>query len=293
MSKERQVQRVIIIEGLANLVVLLIKLVVGLGTGSFAVLADAAHSLTDLANNVVVWLIVRLSGMPADRKHPYGHRKFETLAVFVLASVLVVIGFELALHTIRREAVEIATGPVELGLMIIVLVINITVAAWQRGWARRLDSTILLADANHTLSDSLITMTVIAGWQLSSYGYLWLDKACALGVSLLIFYLAYSLFRKALPALVDEYAIAPERLNPVILGIDGVRRIRRIRSRWMGAARAVDMVITVDAELSTEQAHAIADSIEDKLYDKHGIRDVSIHIEPESVDAKTGSRPSD
>jgi len=96
-QRDKQIQRVILIEGSANLIVLIAKLFVGLSTGSLAILADAIHSLTDVANNIVAWIVVRLSSLPADRKHPYGHRKFETLAVFGLAALLTVLAFELGI----------------------------------------------------------------------------------------------------------------------------------------------------------------------------------------------------
>jgi len=98
-------------------------------------------------------------------------------------------------------------------LMIIVLATNIAVATWQRAWARRLDSSILHADASHTFSDVLTTVVVIVGWQLSVRGYAWIDTACALGVSGIILYLAFGLFRNVVPVLVDEMAIEPEKLT--------------------------------------------------------------------------------
>lgn len=88
-QRDRDVQRVILIEGSVNLIVFIAKVVVGFTTGSLAVLGDAIHSLTDVVNNFVAWIVTRLSSLPPDREHPYGHRKFETLAVFFLASLLV------------------------------------------------------------------------------------------------------------------------------------------------------------------------------------------------------------
>ncbi len=280
-SRDQKVKNIILIEGSANLAVLLIKLMVGISTGSLAVISDAVHSLTDLANNIVAWFVIRLSIMPADREHPYGHRKFETLAVFGLAALLTVLAFEVAVQAINREPVEIVSGTTELVLMILVLTINTVVASWQRHWARKLQSDILLADASHTFSDVLITTTVIVGWQLSAMGYYWLDQACALGVSTLILYLAFSLFKRALPILVDEFAIDPEVLRSATLGIKGVRRVIRMRSRWMGSEMAVDMVITVDPALSTEDAQAITDNIESLLEKTFSVKDISIHVEPD------------
>jgi cation diffusion facilitator family transporter len=271
----------ILLEGAANLAVLLVKVTVGLSTGSLAVLGDAIHSLTDVVNNGVAWVVLRLSTRPADREHPYGHRKFETLAVFGLATLLVVLAFELALHALRREPEPVLRDALTLGLMLGVLAVNITVATWQRYWAKRLESDILLADANHTFADVLTTIVVIGGWQLSAMGYAWLDTACALGVSGLVLYLAYGLFKRAFPVLVDEYAVAPEKLKAAALSVPGVRAVRRVRSRAVGKTRMVDMVLTVDAALSTAAAHDIADRVERLLEERHQVSDTSIHIEPD------------
>ena len=275
-----KVQRLIIIEGCVNLLMLLVKLFVGLSTGSLAVLADAIHSLTDVANNIVAWIVIRLSALPADREHPYGHRKFETLAVFGLATLLAVFAFEIARNAITRETTEIISGGWELALMIGVLVVNIVLASWQRYWARRLKSGIMLADAAHTFADVLTTVVVIIGWQLSSMGFLILDRLCALGVAGLVFYLAYRLYKTAFPVLVDEYAIDPEDLKNAVMNIPGVKSVGRIRSRWIGSEIAIDIVVSVNAELSTEESHRIADQVETMIEDKFQVGDAFIHVEP-------------
>lgn len=279
-EKDRKVRRIILIEGAANLLVLLAKLLVGLSTGSLAVIADAVHSLTDVFNNVVAWFVMRISSAPADLGHPYGHRKFETLAVFGLASLLVVLAFELALQAIRREDAEVISGGWELGVMFGVLVVNIGLSTWQRGWAKKLNSDILYADASHTFADVLTTVVVIIGWQLSAMGYVWLDRLCALGVAGLVFYLAYGLFKRVIPILVDESAIDPEKLIEVVGDVKGVREVTQVRSRWIGSDSAVDMIILVDPYLTTVESHVIADQIELALEEQFDVKDVTIHIEP-------------
>ena len=281
-KKDKQVRRVILIEGSANLLVLIAKTIVGLSTGSMGILADAIHSLTDLTNNIIAWIVLHFSSLPADREHPYGHRKLETLAVFILASILVVLAFELALNTINKDYTQVVSSGLELLVMLCVLAINIVVTSWQHMWAKRLDSDILHADATHTFADVLITITVIAGWQLSAIGYAWVDRICALGVALLIFYLAYKLFRRAVPVLIDEYAIDPSELSNIIKTIPDVRQVYNIRSRWVGKTRSIDLVISVDPTLSTKASHAIADTIESLIEKRFGATDISIHVEPEN-----------
>jgi len=280
LQRDKDVRRVILIEGSVNLIVLFAKVTVGLTTGSLAIIGDAVHSLTDVVNNVVAWIATRLSTMPPDREHPYGHRKFETLAVFFLASLLVVLSFELASHAINKEDTEIVSSAWGLGTMLVILVINILVATWQRMWARRLQSDILLADASHTFADVFTTIVVIVGWQLSAMGYLWLDRICALAVSLLVFYLAYSLFRRALPILVDQYSLDPALLSNVVNNVAGVLKIIRVRSRWIGSDKSIDLVIAVNPELTTSDSHQIATAVELVLEKEFGIYDISIHVEP-------------
>lgn len=284
-ERDRQVRRVLVIEGAVNAALLGAKLAVGFYTGSLAVLGDALHSLTDLANNAVAWIVIRLSSAPPDRDHPYGHRKFETLAVFGLASLMTVLGIELGLGAIRREAAPLARGGWSLATMLAVLAINVVVATWEGARARKLRSDLLLADARHTLSDVLITIAVIVGWQVAARGYPWLDSAFALGVAALVLYLAYGLFARAIPVLVDQAAIQPERVARIVRAISGVRGVEGIRSRRTGSAVAVDMVIRVCAHLSTRDAHEIADRVENAVREQLQAHDVTVHVEPEEIPA--------
>lgn len=281
-DRDRLIQRIILVEGSANLIVLIAKLIVGLSTGSLAILGDAVHSLTDVANNVVAWFVVKHSAKPADHQHPYGHRKFETLAVFGLAALLTVLSFELVLHAFRRGKVDVSQDAWEIYIMLGVLCVNIVIASWQRYWAGRLRSDILLADAKHTFADVLTTIVVIGGWQISAMGYLWLDSLCAIGVAAVILYLAYGLFKRALPVLLDEIAIEPDLLINALQKVSGVKEVQQVRSRWIGSNRAVDMVIIVDSGLTTVEAHAIADAVETLLEKRFDILDASIHVEPDN-----------
>jgi cation diffusion facilitator family transporter len=279
-NRDRLVERVLIREALANLAVMFAKALVGFHTGSIAVLSDAVHSLADFANNIVAFIATRIASTPPDQDHPYGHRKFETLAVFGIATLLSVLAIEIVLGAIDRDPRVITQQRWGLVLMLGVLVVNIAVAIWENRWARRLDSDILRADARHTLSDVLTTVAVIAGWQLAANGYRWLDALASIIVAAMILYLAYGLFQKAIPVLVERSIANPEALSSVASAVSGVQETRRVRSREGGSGPAIELVVSVDPNLSTADSHAIADEIERAIGEKFSVNDVTVHIEP-------------
>jgi cation diffusion facilitator family transporter len=279
-NRGRRVERVLWVEGFANFAAMLAKLAVGLGTGSIAVLGDAIHSLADLANNALGLVANRIASAPPDREHPYGHRKYETLAVFAVAMLLSVLALEIVHGAVKSGSREVTQQGWSLAVMLAVLVLNVAVSSWESRWAQRLDSDILRADARHTFSDVLTTIGVIAGWQLAARGYRWLDGLASLVIAALILYLAYGLFRRAIPVLVDQSIASPEELSAVAREVDGVRETRQIRSRAGSSGPAIDLVVSVDPKLSTADSHAIADEIERVLSERFAARDVTVHVEP-------------
>jgi cation diffusion facilitator family transporter len=279
-SRDRSIRRVFVLTGIANAAVLLAKVVVGSATGSTAVLGDAVHSFADVSNNVVALVALRFAVEPPDREHPYGHRKFETLAVFSLAVLLSVLALELALRSLERGAHTVQRPGWGLAVMAAVFAANIGISTWQGLWARRLDSDLLRADARHTLSDVLVTASVIAGWQFAARGRPWLDTLTTLAVAGLILYLAFGLFQRAIPILVDHSAADPDEVRKAVETVSGVLSARRVRSRGGGREGRVEVVVTVDPTLPTWAAHRIADEVERVLAARFGAADVTVHVEP-------------
>jgi len=279
-ARERAIRRTLLIEGFSDLVMLCAKLAVGIATSSGAILSDAIHSFADLANNAVALIAMRIAGAPPDREHPYGHRRYESLAVFLLATLLAVLAVQIALHSLGR-ARDVLQQRWGLVLMLGVLAVNVILAVWETRRAHQLDSELLRADSRHTISDVLVTALVIVGWQLAARGYLWLDTLLTWVVSGLILYLAFGLFQRAVPVLVDHIAVEPEELRTVLSSVPGVRSTRRVRSRAGDGAPRIDVVVTVDRSLSTEDSHGIADAVERALQSRFGSTEVTVHVEPE------------
>lgn len=284
------VRKVLIITLLLNLFVMTLKAVVGSWTGSLSLIADALHSVTDSANNVLGLITSRFSSPQPDRDHPYGHQKFEAVGALGIAAFLGIACFEILQGAVERilnggEPVKIV--PSQLWLLLIVLGVNIFVAFYERGVGQRVGSPILIADAKHTMSDVWVTITVLAGligiWQgnvLNLPQLQWLDVILAFPVALLVFRSGWSVIKDNLPWLVDEMAIAPEAINAIALSVPGVINCHDIASRGLlGRQVFVEMHLIVDAS-DVETAHRITEEVEARLEEKFSPVRVLIHIEP-------------
>ncbi|MEH2338141.1 cation diffusion facilitator family transporter [Nostoc sp.] len=293
-----EVRKVLIITLLLNLFVMGLKALVGYWTGSLSLLADALHSVTDSANNVLGLIASKFSSPQPDREHPYGHHKFEAVGALGIASFLGIACFEIvqgAIERILKGSEPIKITPPELWLLLIVLGVNIFVAFYERSVGRRVGSSILIADATHTMSDIWITISVIAGLIGVWLGYQWMDLVFVFPVALLVFWSGWSVLKENLPWLVDQMAIAPEAIYAIATSVPGVINCHAIASRGvLGRQVFIEMHLIVDAP-DVETAHQITEEVESRLEERfHPVR-ILIHVEPpayksEHISFETGSK---
>lgn len=287
-----KVRRVLIFTLILNLVVMLLKAAVGVITGSLSLQAEALHSVTDSANNVLGLAASQLSSPQPDREHPYGHQKFEAVGALGIAAFLAITCFEIlqtATMRIIQGATPIEITAPELGILLVVLGINIFVAFYERHVGQKIGSAILIADAKHTMSDVWVTIVVIAGlvgiWQSETTGIVglqWLDIVLAFPVALLVFKSGWEVIKENLPWLVDRMAIAPEAIHRIVMSVPGVVNCHDIASRGvLGRQVFIEMHLVVDAK-DIEAAHRITDAVEARLEAKFDPVRVLIHIEPPS-----------
>jgi cation diffusion facilitator family transporter len=277
------VRRVLIITLLLNLFVMGLKAVVGYWTGSLSLLADALHSVTDSANNVLGLFASKFSSPHPDREHPYGHQKFEAVGALGIAAFLGIACFEIlqgAIERIIKGGEPVRISPPELWLLLIVLGVNIFVAFYERRVGTRVNSPILIADATHTMSDVWVTISVISGLIGVWLGYQWLDILLAFPVALLVFWSGWSVLKANLPWLVDKIAIAPEAIHAIATSVPGVVNCHDIASRGLlGRQAFIEMHLIVDAP-DVETAHRITENVERRLEESfHPVR-ILIHVEP-------------
>jgi cation diffusion facilitator family transporter len=285
-----QVRKVLVITLLLNLVVLTIKAIVGLATGSLSLIADALHSITDSASNVIGLVAVQFASPHPDRDHPYGHQKFESLAALGISAFLGIACFEIFKGVVDRimkggNPVEITAS--SLWLMLFVLGINIFTTFYERRVGESIGSPILIADAQHTMSDVWVTITVIAGlvgvWtgNLTGITWLqWLDVIMACPVAILVFWSGWKVLRNNLPMLVDEMAIAPEEIDAIARQVNGVINCHDIASRGIVGQQVFIEMHMIVAPADVETAHQITEAVEEQLHRRFDPARITIHVEP-------------
>jgi cation diffusion facilitator family transporter len=290
LDNRSEVRKVLIITLLLNLFVMGLKAVVGFWTGSLSLQADALHSVTDSANNVLGLIASRFSSPQPDRDHPYGHQKFEAVGALGIAAFLGIACFEIfqgAIERLFHSLTPVNISAPELWLLLIVLGVNIFVTFYERSVGKRVGSAILIADAQHTMSDVWVTITVLIGligvWQarvLNLPQLQWLDVFLAFPVALLVFHSGWKVLKENLPWLVDEMAIAPEEIQKLAMQVPGVINCHDIASRGLvGRQVFIEMHMIVDAK-DVETAHQITENVEALLGERFGPVRVLIHVEP-------------
>ncbi|MBL1210496.1 cation diffusion facilitator family transporter [Geminocystis sp. GBBB08] len=289
-DKRQKVRQVLIITLILNIIVLALKVVVGVMTGSLSLKADALHSVTDSANNVLGLVTNQLSSPIPDRDHPYGHHKFEAIGALGIAAFLGIACFEIITSALNRiffggNPVKISGG--ELWVLIIILGINIFVAFYERSVGEKIGSNILIADATHTMSDVWVTISVLLGlmavWQSENWNLpilKSLDYLLAFPVAFLVLKSGWKVLKSNLPWLVDEMAIAPELIHQIVIEVPGVINCHNIASRGLlGRQVFIEMHLIVESE-NVKIAHEITEKIEAKLEEKFAPVRILIHVEP-------------
>lgn len=283
-GRSPDVRRTLAVVLVLNAIVAAIKIGVGVHTGALTVLGSALESGLDMFNNVIGMMLVALAGQEPDEEHPYGHDKFETLGALGIVGFLSISCFELlreGVASILRGSTPRHISAGEIALICATLVVNVFVVGFERSRGRRLGSAFLLADAAHTASDILVTLMALASLVLSLIGLDWLDAVLAIGVALIIAWSGVQILRESIPILVDQRAIEASALRGVVMGVEGIRDVRSVRSRSTASGQLfAEVTITVSGDTSVDRAHALADAVEAAIEHAFGASQVTVHVEP-------------
>jgi cation diffusion facilitator family transporter len=259
------------------------KLVLGYATGAVSIISDGFHSLTDSASNVVGLVGLRASSKPPDVDHPYGHRKYETLAAAGIFIFLLLVVIEVARAALNRLAGGSAPHVTLLSfaVMIVTLGINLLVVRYEGNEGRRLSSELLHADALHTRSDVLTSCAVLVSLTAVKLGYPLLDPLGGLIIAGFIARTGWQIARDTSRVLSDRVVLNEEDIRKVVMSTPEVVGCHQIRSRGSADHTFLDLHVWYPPSMPLHEAHRLSHIVKDRLMSTFPqIADAIIHIEP-------------
>lgn len=278
---------------LSNTLLILLKLVAGILSGSVSIVAEAIHSGIDLLAALIAFVSLRIAGRPADREHPFGHGKVENVSGTIEAVLIFVAAIFIIYEAINRIIAGAIVEYLGIGIavMAISVVVNIIVSRHLLRIARDSDSIALEADARHLTADVYTSLGVLAGLVVVQVtGLNILDPIIAIGVSLFIIRAAYNLTRRAFPPLIDirlpedEEALIEctisEHMGELV-------SFHELRTRKAGSERYIELHMMMARDASIERAHSLCDHLEEDIRSKLPHAYVTIHVEPCDMECDT------
>ena len=287
LARSRGIQRATLVAILTNSLLTIGQVVIGLFAGAFSLVADAAHTLSDLVTDLLVLLAGRHSADPADTNHPYGHGRIETVTTLVLGAVLGAVGVGFLWSSgIRLQDIEAlpVLHPAALVMALLTLAAKEGLFRYTLAAARRLNAPMLEANAWHARSDAASSLVVAAGIGGSLAGYPFLEPLAAAVVGFLILHMGLKLAWKAVGELIDTGLPEEElqRLRKTIEDTPGVIGLHDMRTRRMADRVLCDAHVQVDPRLTVSEGHRVSDAVYLRVRAAHPeVRDVLVHIDPE------------
>lgn len=284
-NKYLQIRNILIWILVLNWAVALAKIVYGYMTQSLAMSADGFHSLSDGASNIIGLIGIAVSSRPRDTGHPYGHRKYETLASMAIAMALFYIAFKLITASVHKLVHQELINPeatlMSFIVMVVTLAVNIGVMKYEYRKGKELNSDFLVADALHTGSDIFASISVIVSLVSIKLGFPILDVVVGFIIALLICYIGADILKHSSRVLTDYAAIEVQHICDALSDMHDIVGCHRIRTRGRSDDIHVDLHVTVDKNMSVGKAHELSTAIEKRLREKFpGVTDVIVHIEP-------------
>lgn len=287
VSSERHniTQRVTLTGAAVNCLLASLQIVFGLLGKSQALVADGIHTLSDLVTDFIVLYASRRSAKAADKSHPYGHGRIETLASMLLGAILGMVGIGIGIRGIESILNPTNINPEAITLVFagLAIVAKESLYHYTLRAARKTHSAMLEANAWHHRSDALSSIVVLVGISAQLMGVPYMDATAAIIVAVMVSMIGLRLARKALDELIDT-GLDPELIEQVIIlmrNSSSVTGVHNLRSRSMGGLGYLDAHIEVSSDLTVSEAHYIAHHIEHKVKKNFPeIIDVQIHIDP-------------
>lgn len=279
-----RVKKVLIIILFANIFVAILKILIGSMIKSTSLSADGFHSLSDGSSNIVGLIGIWYAAKPIDEDHPYGHRKFETLASLFIGGMLTFVGISVLISAVQRFFTP-RTPDITLEsilALILTLAVNVFVSVFEYREGKKLNSSILICDSLHTRSDIYVSIGVLITLLSIRLGLpAVIDPIASIIVAIFIFHAAYEIFKENSAVLVDRAVVDSETIKKIVLKFPEVKDIHRIRSRGRNDEIFIDLHIKIDSNNTVEQSHNLMHNIEDEVRrEVCENTQVIVHLEP-------------
>src|SRR5271163_2243572 len=276
----------------ASAALTLAKAVVGLLTGSLAILSEAGHSLLDLAATVLTYIAVRVSGKPADAEHQYGHGKVESVAALAETALLFLLAAGVAFEAVQRlfgqQTFSVEATPAAFAIIAVSILVDFFRARTLGRVAEKTSSQALEADALHFSSDMWSSIAVLIGLGGVALGYSWADAAAAIVVAVFISIAGWRLGRRTINTLTDTAPVGVSDKVAAIARLEpGVVSVERVRARPAGAVLFVELSVGVSRTLPLDRVAAIKERLSRDIRAVLPNAEVTITEEPRALDNET------
>jgi cation diffusion facilitator family transporter len=283
---KREATNVTLVGMLLDLLLGVGKIVGGVVTNSFALITDGIHSLTDAGTDIFVLIVTRVALAEPDAEHQYGHGRFETLGTIAMGIVFFITAAILLYDSINRLRLD-EPLPIPAAAGIAIALLSIATKEWIYHYtmrvAKKLNSSLLRANAWHSRSDAISSVAVLIGIVGARQGYPWMDTVAGMFVALIIAKIGWELCTDSLTELVDT-AVPKQRreqFESCVLGIDGIRGITDLRSRTTGGKIILEVRLLVNSYISVSEGHQLGELVNKSLISQFGdVSEVLIHIDP-------------
>ncbi|HBJ1650803.1 cation diffusion facilitator family transporter [Clostridium botulinum] len=276
--------RVSIVTIIGNVILSIIKIGIGIIASSKAMIADGVHSLSDVFSTIGVIIGLKLSSKKADKEHPYGHEKFESLTSVFLGIMLVLVSLGIGFSGIKNLIYGNYSTPGSLAIFAAVIsIVSKEAMYWYTlKYAEKINSTSLKADAWHHRSDSFSSIGALIGIIGARMGFPMLDPAIALVISIIIIKVSYDILKQSINQLMDTSIgdDAIKKMNAAIHSIDGVKNIDNLKTRFHASKIYVDVEISVESDISVEEGHKIAMNVHNIIEKNKDVKHCMVHVNP-------------
>lgn len=271
-----------------NVILSLLKFIAGIIAHSSAMISDAVHSASDVFSTIVVIIGIKLASKEPDKEHPYGHERMECVAAIVLSVVLFITGLGIgagALKNIVNGNYSSLQVPGILALIaaIVSILVKEGMYWYTRYYARKIDSSALMADAWHHRSDAFSSIGALIGIGGARLGYPVMDSIASLVIFVFIIKAAYDIFKDAIDKMVDHSCDeeTERQIYECVMKNENVMGIDLLQTRIFGNKIYVDIEIQADASYTLKEAHDIAEEVhEDIEHNFPKVKHIMVHVNP-------------